>query len=131
MSANKSIISVENIWAEDLFKWFYHAVLDFGGDGGGAIVCVNYREVADWFVQWLINLQDGYYNKDNVFQERHEDENSITLVNNQECFIFTNDLDVFLFSKEYVFIVRDSCQFSGYRGGIDKFILPITKEQSS
>lgn len=113
----RSVVYLENIWAEDLFKWFYEHVMDSCGDGGGAIVCKNYREVSDWFVEWW----KSQYNEEKFFRPKDEYHNIINYHDGDESFIFTNEPDLELFYHDYIFVVRKDC--SSYKG--DKVILPI------
>lgn len=47
-----SKVYVNDIWVEDLFKWFSDHVSSSGGDGGGVICCGNPDETAKMFVEW-------------------------------------------------------------------------------
>ncbi len=55
----RSIIKINNIWVEDLFKWFYEHVCDSGGDGAGVIVCENCKEVAGDFWQYCRSRKEN------------------------------------------------------------------------
>ncbi len=113
-----SIIEVNSIWIEDLFEWFYSNVMQAGGDGGGAIVCENYKEAADLFNDWWMKTyqptnewtqkQSKFPNPKVVDEERHQ----VYYGLHDECFIFTDDINMKLFHGEYVFIVREDCVFA-------------------
>lgn len=105
-----SEIIVKNIWAEDLFEWFYKRIVEDGGDGCGAIVCSNYKEVADWFIEWWMKEYGVKYNMSQL-HPKHEYDNTVNFHNCNENFIFTNDPFVKLHRGEYVFIVEEDCIF--------------------
>lgn len=108
---NPSIVKVNNIWAEDLFKWFYQHVGDSGGDGAAAIVCENYRECSEWFLDWF---QENVKHPEGMtfWHPKDETPGTINYHDNNENFIFTNDINSNLSSGEYVFIVEGNCQFA-------------------
>ena len=67
----RSIVEVKNIWAEDLFQWFLQHVLDSCGDGCGIIVCDNFWETADWFIDWFEDNfgEQSYLEQDDAGKE--------------------------------------------------------------
>lgn len=105
-----STVIVKNIWAEDLFEWFTNHVTDSSGDGAAVIVCENYADTATWFDEWWKeNIKFplhplDIYSFDNYYYWNFHDDN--------ENFIFTNDKDVALFDRDYIFIVEEDCKFS-------------------
>lgn len=111
-----SKIEVSNIWAEDLFKWFYDHVQDSGGDGAGAIVCDNYKEVADWFTEWWRkeikpNFRYAVENNLDFWHKKDEYDNIVNFHDNNENYIFTCDY-IDLGVSDYVFLVVGDCQFA-------------------
>jgi len=97
------IVKVTNIWGEQLYDWFYHSVIDAGGDGDAALVCKNYKEVAERFY-------DAYLKKFNHYS-RIEGENSINFTDmSNENFIFSNDPDIKMYGN--VFIVEKTCEMA-------------------
>jgi len=106
-----SIVRVDNMWAEDLFKWFYEHVGDSGGDGAGAIVCENYKECSKWFLDWFaahIKHPDAM----TFWHPADESPGCINFHDSNENFIFTNDVNTKLPEGDYVFIVEGDCQFA-------------------
>ena len=99
-------IEVRNIWIEDLFEWFYNHVAASGGDGCGIIVCQNYKEAANYFIKWW---EDKYSRS--FIHPLDEYENIINFHDGNENFIFTNDDNAINWSHEYVFIVREDCEW--------------------
>jgi hypothetical protein len=110
-------IEVYNIWAEDLFKWFYDHVMDSCGDGAGTIVCANYKECEQWFIQWCNkerlphHMIDGYIFGTN--KTRYEENNHILYSDGNENFTFSkteeghhNDF------HDYVFVVKSDLEFA-------------------
>lgn len=120
---NKSIVYVENIWVEDLFKWFYEHVNDSSGDGAGVIVCENYRETADLFIRWWRKKYGENENfrwwRENCpgkefIHDRDEYNNIINFHDGNENFMFTNDVNIDSFEGDYIFIVKKDCNFANY-----------------
>jgi len=102
-----SKITVNDIWAEDIFKYLWHTVTKDGGDGSGALVCENYKEVASWFSKWVLQTQGKDYDK-SLAEETNR------------MLIRSRDLEYFVFSGEpqqdkchadYLFIVDEDCVF--------------------
>ena len=113
-------VIVRGIWAEDLFKWFYEHVLDSSGDGCGIIVCQNYQETANWFIDWFKDT----YQKD----FRHKPDTYGRCVNfhdNNENFIFTDDKDIHNWDGDYTFIVEDDCSFVHDIRGVSRKIYHV------
>ncbi len=127
-----STIEVSDIWIEDLFKWFYDAVMDSGGDGDGVIVCENYKEAADMFVGWWnekIKPTNEWF-KEREFSDiwekseigEHEKfPNMIIFSHHEESFQFTNNVNVQSWEYMYKFIVRGDCGYA-FRGAGKKLI---------
>lgn len=116
-----SEIHVKDIWAEDLFKWFYNHVMDSGGDGGACIVCKNYKEVSEWFVEWF----KKEFKEDKLWHPSKECGNSIHFHDNNESFGFSGDTSYHLFKGEYVFVVVGECSFAFESPESTKKIQPI------
>jgi len=104
-----SIITVSNLWAEDLFKWFFERISEDGGDGAGAIVCKNYEEVADWFTRWYQSTYEKPWSK--YFPKTILDD-MVYFHNGEECYIFTNRSDYSMPFHDYIFKVIGDCYFS-------------------
>ena len=129
---NKSIVYVENIWAEDLFNWFYQHVMDSCGDGAAVIVCGNHAETADLFIQWW---RKNYLERENFnwfrencpekefFHDREEYGDIINFHDSNESFMFTNNPNINLFFHEYIFIVKKDCEFVWW--GVKNKILAV------
>lgn len=111
----RSVVEVRDIYAEDLFQWFYVHVMSSSGDGAGAIVCSNYKEVADWFIKWWEENEWPELEQRGCkvceLHPKQELENQIMYSDGNENFIFTNDPDIKLFWHDYIFIVREDCVF--------------------
>ena len=45
-----NIVKCSNIWTEDIFKWFYEHIIFSCGDGAAVIVCENYKEASESFI---------------------------------------------------------------------------------
>jgi hypothetical protein len=112
-----SEVEIKNIWAEDLFTWFLNHITSSGGDGSGAIVCKNYHEAAGYFQEWY----HGLYGRDAPHPLDAYDD-CVNFHDENENFIFTNNINIKLFSHDYVFIVREDCMFGGRMAG-DKRVL--------
>lgn len=112
----KSIIKINNIFAEDIFEWFYNHIQSCGGDGSAAIVCFNYEEAAEFFLEWfrVYHLDDYYFLKNKnqrFFYEKDKTEGCINFHDSNENFIFTDNKDIFLGSGYYVFEITENCEF--------------------
>ncbi len=109
-----SNIYVNDIYAEDLFEWFYNHVQTSGGDG--AIVCSNYKETSDMFINWWQTkmrptYRDAYIDNLNFWHPHHDNDDSIHYHDNNEDFIFTNNIGITLHRGDYIFIVTTDCEF--------------------
>lgn len=51
MILRHGLIELSNVFAEDIFSWFYDSIIGECGDGCGAIVCKNYKMAADLFIE--------------------------------------------------------------------------------
>ncbi len=130
-----SVVKVDNIWVEDLFKWFYTHVTDGGGDGASAIVCSNYREAADWFTEWWRKNEypkyTGKYSeylKDKEFLlDKYEYQNTINFHNSNEGFVFTDQAEINMFSHDYIFMVVGDCTFA-FRRSDDQRVIRAIKD---
>lgn len=114
-----SIITVSNIYAEDLFKWFYEHIMDSCGDGAGLIVCKNYKETAQFFIEWF---QQKY--KRPFYHFPDELPCIINYHDNNENFMFSN-MKLNIFDKDYTFIVKGVCKFGWDK--TNKTIEPIVE----
>ncbi len=111
-----SKVIIQNIWAEDLFKWFYNHVGDSGGDGAAAIVCENYKEVSEYFTEWWRkeirpNFSENVLKLD-FWNPKDESDGYINYHDSNENFIFTNKLDIKLHDGDYIFVVLEDCKFA-------------------
>lgn len=104
----RSIVQVNNVYAEYLFEWFNWAVNEPCGDGAGAIVCKNYVEVADWWLEQNPHMQNSLVHN---IHRKYVDEKSVHFHDNNENFIFTNDPEIKLFYGDCIFIVVGDCPF--------------------
>lgn len=125
-----SKIIIEDIWIEDLFKWFYETVCNDGGDGAAAIVCKNYKEVANLFIEWwkkeyLESMKNRGYKLDTFPLEKFENNNMINYHDNNENFIFTNDPNIKLWPREYVYIIKEKCVMANGFSDKDGVIEPV------
>lgn len=139
-----SKILIENIWAEDLFEWFYNHVQASGGDGAGAIVCENYKEVANWFIEWFCKKlgvkENGdwtsfdpflkrehtvHLGEEKFWHPRHEYDNVVNFHDGNENFIFTDKEDIFLHDGDYIFIIKENCQFGFKSSDSNKIIKKV------
>ena len=132
----RSIIKVSNVYMEDLFSWFYNHIMNSGGDGCGYIVCENYKETANWFVEWYQDFvlpswhhmltEEG---KENIklnggfFHPKEETENTINFHDLNENFIFTSNMEFNSFAGDYIFMVCGDCR--SYRD-LNKKLVAIT-----
>lgn len=117
----KSLITVENIWVEDLFMWFTEHIAESCGDGTAAIVCKNYEEVSKWFLDWWFTK----YNKNLLdYRQVARTEKSIIFHDSNESYIFTNDDKINLFYHDYIFIVTKDCLF-GHNRDSERKVLAI------
>ena len=103
-----SKVVVEDVWAEELFRWFTNHVNSSCGDGAGAIVCQNYKEAASIYQEWYLN-EFG----EDVRHPRDEYGSCVNFHDANENFIFTNDVNIRFFDGDYVFVVKKDCHFSG------------------
>ncbi len=104
-----SIVTVENVWAEDLFAWFSNHIYDSCGDGAAVIVCENFTEVYQWFTSWYLETYErDFHNGKTAFIT----DNSVNVNDGNENFIFTNDKNIALYYHDYTFIVVGDCIFA-------------------
>lgn len=114
-----SKIYLEEIWAEDIFKWYYESVTGEGGDGAACIVCKNYKQAAEWFIEWWTNkykseiISRGYHGlKDKEFlHPKDEYEGIINYHDANENFMFSQT-PTKGFHGEYDFIIKKDCPFA-------------------
>jgi hypothetical protein len=104
-----SIVRVENIWAEDLFKWAYERVINDGGDGYAAIICENYDEVARWFDHWIKRNYSHHCNY--LFHKSDDIVYYTTGEHSQEGFLFAGRI-LNMFYHDYNFVVVGDCLFA-------------------
>lgn len=133
--SDTSVIIVKNIWMEDLFKWFYEHVMDSCGDGASVIVCKNYVEASDMFIEWwkqneLQKIKDnctrmGYECKNEEFPHpRSEYNNTVNFHDGNENFMFASS-PINLNYHDYNFLVEEDCESceNSEKYGINKKIL--------
>jgi len=108
-----SKVYVNDIWVEDLFKWFHEHVSNSGGDGAAAICCSNPDEVAEWFIEWWRG-QATWFKGDGFKHPRHEyTHDNIRFINyhdSNENYIFC-DKEVDLGHHDYSFVVTGDCRW--------------------
>lgn len=104
----RSILKVSNIYIEYIYEWFYQSCIDQCGDGCAVIVCENYEDAYNWFMEWLSEKKPDHLK---YWQEKEITLNSINLIDNQECLIFTNDIDINIFYGDNIFIIEEDCCF--------------------
>lgn len=111
------MIIISNIYINDLFEWFLYSIVSSGGDGCGAIVCENYKETCDKFIEWYKNTRGR--NLLDYFELSGKDD-TIIIHDSNESYIFSKeyiDLD-----NEYTFIVKENCRDFKH----EFYILPST-----
>jgi hypothetical protein len=106
-----STVKVSNIYVEELFDWFLNHVGGSGGDGCGIIVCKNYEEVADWFIEWY---KEKYNREFPHPKDIYENGNIINFHDDNENFLFTDDINIQNWEGDYIFIVEKDCKW-GYK----------------
>ena len=106
MILRHGLIELSNVFIEDIFSWFYDSIMNECGDGCGAIVCKNYKMAADLFIQWFISTKqkDRFWHPKSII-----DEHTISFHDNNENFIFTDDIDIQLYDYDNVFIIKKPC----------------------
>lgn len=106
-----SKVYVNDIWAEDLFKWFHDHVNDSGGDGGAVICCGNPDEVALWFVEWW-RQRATWYKGEGFVHPRYEyvrdSGRIISYHGSNEHYMFCNK-EVDLGHHDYSFVITGGC----------------------
>ena len=122
---NCSTIIVKNIWMEDLFEWFHNAINDSSGDGSGVIVCKNYIEASDFFIEWWKNK----YIRKEFYHKKDTHDNIINYHDSNENFIFTNK-PINLRFHDYNFLIEEDCESmeNNYKFGINKIIKSWNKD---
>lgn len=125
MHKDCSYLLIYDMRIEDLFKCLDFFVKSDGGDGGGAIVCKNYEEVANWFEEWY--LQEHNHLKSMWPEKRfYPEHRMVNFHDNNENIIFTDDTDIKLFSHEYIYIVKTELIYGWYKNkDVVRKILPI------
>ena len=121
-----SFVKVDNIYAEDLFKWAWETMFRDGGDGGSAIICENPKEVSELFLEWF-EKEYGYKNKFDI-QETHD---RISYTSGQDAMTITDNINHTLAFHEYVYIVESECVFGWTVGFRDKSIKAVKNEPIS
>lgn len=121
MTDRPSIVRVQNIWADDLFKWCWTSMLDFYGYGCSTLVCDNHLEVAEWFEEWLKKSYPlGWeWLPDKEIDSTH---NHIVFNKNRESLVFTSNIPANSYYGNYIYIVYGDCQFCHNR---DRYIKAI------
>lgn len=102
-----SKITVNGIWAEDLFSWFESNVASGGGDGAALIICENYKEVATWFVNaWETKHQRKFPHK------REEYSHVVNYHDLNENYMFSDYTEHHTMQGDYTFVVVGDCKFA-------------------
>lgn len=113
-----NLIELHDVWMEDVFLWFIEHIGFSGGDGAAAIVCANYKEAAEYFLQWHVT----HYQKVFHYAAKHEEDGLINFHDCIENVIFTNKVDTKLWRGDYVFIIRSDCPSMFNEHGVLKSI---------
>ena len=116
-----SEVLVDNIWAEDLFRWFLGHIRDSGGDGSSLITCENYRDVCEWFREWYEKVYNDPFPS---YLDRDECGECINYHDGNENFIFSNT-STGLGHHDYNFIVMGDCKFGWTVGFEDRVVKSI------
>lgn len=106
MILRHGLIELSNVFVEDIFSWFYDSIIGERGDGCGAIVCKNYKMGADLFIEWFISnkKRDNFLHPKSII-----DKYTINFHDNNENFVFTNDINIQLYDYDNVFLIRTPC----------------------
>lgn len=96
-----TIVEVQNIYTDDLFKWARETTLDSCGDGNAYIVCSNVEETAKWFFEYCQKQSTNW-----TFEKVVTDQYYIG--DNQEGVIISNEIPVLNWHGDYVFIVKEN-----------------------
>lgn len=102
-----SVLKVNNIWAEDLFEWFWETMYRDGGDGGSKLVCKNPQKVAEMFEKWY----KWHYKKGITFERVDKSEHEIHWTSGQDFATISDDAGFMNPFHEYTFIVEGDCVF--------------------
>lgn len=110
-------IELKHVYIEDIFDWFYVHILSSCGDGCATIICANYQEAADWFIEWFRKYKIWEFNgpyRDTLeergfLHKKYYYPNSIIFHDSNENFIFTNTMPEYSFDGDYVFVVKAEC----------------------
>lgn len=102
-----SLVKLSDIYGELIFKWAYEEILEGGGDHNCSIICKNYREVVDWFAEWvqIEYKRKLHWNKTNLH------ENVVGWSGGQEGLYFTDDENCRGFNGENTYLVETDCVF--------------------
>jgi hypothetical protein len=115
-----SKVILEDIYAEDLFRWFLDHVIFSGGDGAAAIVCANYEDAARYFIDWYhTEFDKPFWHVGDAY------EHTINFHDENENFIFTNNSNIILHRGDYIFIVQQDCRFAKEPKGSTKTVKAI------
>lgn len=107
-----SVVKVEGIFLEDIFKWFYEHVMDSCGDGCAAIVCEDFKDIYNKFLKWFQEKYNKDFLSSNPCHKIYENTNSIIVHDGNENFIFTNDKDIQIYKYDYIFLVNNDCKLA-------------------
>lgn len=106
MILRHGLTELSNVFMEDIFSWFYSSIIDQRGDGCGAIICKNYTIAADLFIEWFISnkKRNNFWHPKSII-----DEHTISFHDNNENFIFTDNINIQLDEYDNVFIIKKPC----------------------
>jgi len=103
-----SEVLIYQVWAEQVFDWFYNSIVESGGDGAGAIVCYNPEETSENFKEWAKQIKDFDLNYRDKDCRNHDGKIYINYHDNNENWIFTNEYTQ-LFPHDIVFVIKEDC----------------------
>ena len=102
-----NIVKCSNIWTEDIFKWFYEHIIFSCGDGAAVIVCENYKEASESFIDWW-KKEKNPNNLNSFYHNKSEYDQIINYHDSNESFMFSNKV-IDLGFHDYTFVVKEDC----------------------
>lgn len=121
-----SKVYVQDISAEDLFKWFHQSIGDSGGDGSACISCANPEETADLFIKWF-----GVNHNGRAFWHSRDEyvgggARYVNYHDSNENYMFC-DREIDIGHGDYTFVVKANCSFRHYGRQFDGIVkaLPL------
>lgn len=120
-------VYIEDIWIEDLFKWYSDHISDSGGDGAGIICCTNPDETATMFIKWWRAENPWFKGTDFVHDREeytHDGIHYINYHNSNENYMFC-DKETDLGFHDYSFVVKGDCRFGHHTSTDTRRILAL------